>query len=78
MEYHSVDVTKSTDELPQINDPIEGIVFYPGTINIKPLKSLKIEDFQNNFEVSVNYRFMGGRPYTPLDEEVYAQLNLTM
>jgi NAD(P)-dependent dehydrogenase (short-subunit alcohol dehydrogenase family) len=53
VEFHSVDVTKSTDELPQINDPIDGIVYCPGTINLKPLKSLKLEDFQNDFEVNL-------------------------
>lgn len=53
VEFSSADVTKSADELPQINDPIDGIVFCPGTINLKPLKSLKIEDFQNDFEVNL-------------------------
>ena len=53
VEFHSADVTKSADELPQINDPIDGIVYCPGTINLKPIKSLKIEDFQNDFEVNV-------------------------
>lgn len=31
----------------------------------------------DNFEVSAKYRFMGGRPYTPLDEEASAQYNQT-
>ena len=53
MEFHSADVTKSADELPQINDPIDGIVYCPGTINLKPMKSLKIEDFQNDLEINL-------------------------
>lgn len=53
VEFHPADVTKSVDELPQINDPIDGIVYCPGTINLKPLKSLKLEDFQNDFEVNL-------------------------
>ncbi|NWG26910.1 MAG: TonB-dependent receptor, partial [Ignavibacteriaceae bacterium] len=32
----------------------------------------------NNFEVSAKYRFMGGRPYTPLDEAASAQFNQTI
>jgi hypothetical protein len=32
----------------------------------------------NNFEVSTKYRFMGGRPYTPLDEVASAQFNKTI
>lgn len=53
LEFFSADVTKSVDELPQISEPINGIVYCPGTINLKPLKSLKIEDFQNDFEVNL-------------------------
>lgn len=32
----------------------------------------------NNFEISAKYRFMGGRPYTPLDEVASAQFNQTI
>ncbi|MFN3873916.1 MAG: SDR family NAD(P)-dependent oxidoreductase [Ignavibacterium sp.] len=53
IEFHSADVTKSIDELPQIDGSIDGLVYCPGTINLKPLKSLKIEDFQNDFEVNL-------------------------
>jgi len=53
VEFHSADVTKSAEELPQINDPIDGIIYCPGTINLKPFKSLKIDDFQNDFEVNL-------------------------
>lgn len=53
VEFHPADVTKSMEELPQINMTIDGLVYCPGTINLKPLKSLKLEDFQNDFEVNV-------------------------
>jgi NAD(P)-dependent dehydrogenase (short-subunit alcohol dehydrogenase family) len=53
VEFHSADVTKSAEELPQINDPIDGIIYCPGTINLKSFKSLKIDDFQNDFEVNL-------------------------
>lgn len=53
VEFISADVTKPIDELPQISEPIGGIVYCPGTINLKPLKSFKIEDFQNDFEVNL-------------------------
>jgi len=39
--------------LPQIEEAVDGIVYCPGTINLKPLKSLKIEDFQNDFDVNL-------------------------
>lgn len=53
VEFISADVTKPIDELPQISEPLNGIVYCPGTINLKPLKSLKLEDFQNDFEVNL-------------------------
>lgn len=53
VEFISADVTKPMTELPQISEPINGIVYCPGTINLKPLKSLKLDDFQNDFEVNL-------------------------
>lgn len=53
IEFFTADVTKPIDELPQISDSLDGLVYCPGTINLKPLKSLKIEDFQNDFEVNL-------------------------
>ncbi len=52
-EFYSADVTRTIDDLPNIEGEINGIVYCPGTINLKPLKSLKIEDFQNDFEINV-------------------------
>ena len=53
VEFYSADIVKSAEELPQISNPIDGIVYCPGTINLKPFKSLKIDDFQNDFEVNL-------------------------
>jgi NAD(P)-dependent dehydrogenase (short-subunit alcohol dehydrogenase family) len=53
VEFFSTDITKSADDLPQIEGGINGIVYCPGTINLKPMKSLKIEDFQNDFEINL-------------------------
>ncbi|MCX7611733.1 MAG: SDR family oxidoreductase [Ignavibacterium sp.] len=53
VEFFSADVTKSIDELPQINEPINGLVYFPGTINLKPFKNFKIEDFQYDFDVNL-------------------------
>lgn len=53
VEFYSADVTKSIEELPSFNGSLDGLVYCPGSINLKPLKSLKIEDFQNEFEVNL-------------------------
>lgn len=36
-------------ELPEV---IDGFVYCPGSINLKPFKSLKIENFQDDFEIN--------------------------
>lgn len=48
--HYEVDVTK--DDLPDL-DEIDGLVYCPGTINLKPIKSLKLEDFRHDFEINV-------------------------
>lgn len=53
IEFYSADVTKSIEDLPLLKAPIDGLVYCPGSINLKPFKSLKIEDFQNEFELNV-------------------------
>ncbi len=53
VEFHFTDVTNSIDELMGIAEKIDGLIYCPGTINLKPIKSLKIEDFQSDFEVNL-------------------------
>lgn len=41
-------------ELPSaVDGALDGLVYCPGTINLKPFKSLKAADFQNDFEVNM-------------------------
>ena len=37
---------------PQIQD-IDGLVYFPGSINLKPFHSLKSIDFQNDYEINI-------------------------
>ncbi len=46
------DVTNNDDEFPSIEEPLKGLVYCPGTINLKPLKSLKQKDFSDDFNVN--------------------------
>ena len=48
--YWDVKRGTSTDSLPE---RLEGLVYAPGTINLKPIRSLKEADFQHDFEVNV-------------------------
>ena len=40
------------DELPEI-DEIDVLIYCPGSINLKPIMSLSIDDFRNDFEINV-------------------------
>jgi NAD(P)-dependent dehydrogenase (short-subunit alcohol dehydrogenase family) len=41
-----------SNEFPQI-EKLDGLVYCPGSINLKPLKFLKEADFRNDFEINV-------------------------
>jgi 3-oxoacyl-[acyl-carrier protein] reductase len=40
------------DDLPQIEE-IDSLIYCPGSINLKPIARLKLEDFRNDFEINV-------------------------
>ena len=48
--HHSIDVLQ--DEFPDIEN-LDGLVYCPGSINLKSLSRLKIEDFQTDFNINV-------------------------
>lgn len=52
-EFHEVDVT--TGNLDDITFPevVDGLIYSPGSINLKPFNRLTVEDFKNDFEVNV-------------------------
>lgn len=50
-DFYNCDVLK--DELPSILGEIDGLVYCPGSINLKPFKGLKEKDFQADFDINV-------------------------
>lgn len=48
--HYSEDVLNGT--LPDI-ESIDSLIYCPGSINLKPISSLQIEDFRNDFEINV-------------------------
>ncbi|TVR76524.1 MAG: SDR family oxidoreductase [Chitinophagaceae bacterium] len=48
--HHTFDVEK--DELPDMDEAIDGFVYLPGTINLKPFRGLKTEDFQRDLDIN--------------------------
>jgi NAD(P)-dependent dehydrogenase (short-subunit alcohol dehydrogenase family) len=50
LEHFSCNVI--ADELPNI-EKADGLVYCPGSINLKPISRLSIDDFKNDFEINV-------------------------
>ena len=48
--HHSCDIL--TDELPDI-DTLDGLIYCPGSINLKPFGRLSLDDFRNDYEINV-------------------------
>jgi len=50
LKHYTVNVLKDT--LPEIEN-VDVLIYCPGSINLKPIGSLSIEDFRNDFEINV-------------------------
>lgn len=48
--HYSLDIL--TDYLPEIQ-AIDALIYCPGSINLKPISRLKLEEFRNDFEINV-------------------------
>ena len=48
----SFDVTNIDEQFPPIEEPLKGLVYCPGTINLKPVKNLKQKDFVDDFNLN--------------------------
>lgn len=53
IDFHQMDIL--TGNLDEINFPdiVDGLVYAPGSINLKPFNRLTLEDFKNDFEINV-------------------------
>ena len=48
--HHTCDVL--VDNLPDLNE-VDSLIYCPGSINLKPISRLKLDDFRNDFEINV-------------------------
>jgi NAD(P)-dependent dehydrogenase (short-subunit alcohol dehydrogenase family) len=53
------------DELPEI-ESIDSLIYCPGSINLKPISRLKIEDFKNDYEINVIGAVKAIQKYLPV------------
>lgn len=51
--FSSVRIIDYINDLPLLENRFDGIVYFPGSINLKPFRSLKLEDFQSDFNIHV-------------------------
>lgn len=47
------DVIEPDFQFPKIESPVNGLVYFPGTINLKPFRGLKPEGFREDFEINL-------------------------
>jgi 3-oxoacyl-[acyl-carrier protein] reductase len=50
--YYSVDISEETPTFPVLDKPIDGLIYCPGTINLKPFRSLRAEDYLNEWNIN--------------------------
>ena len=50
LHHHDIDILK--DNLPDI-EHIDHLIYCPGSINLKPIMSLTVDDFRHDFEINV-------------------------
>ena len=51
-ENYTTDFSSSQLELPELDGVIDGLIYCPGSINLKPFKAFKDEDFQKDFQIN--------------------------
>ena len=52
VEFIEHDIADFEKPLPQLEGHLDGLVYLPGSINLKPFKQLKIEDFYNDLHIN--------------------------
>lgn len=63
LKHYSLDVMKDT--LPEIEN-IDTLIYCPGSIDLKPIGSLSIDDFRNDFEINVIGAVKAIQQYLPV------------
>ena len=48
----SLDINDDSPSFPEVDGAIDALVYCPGTINLKPFRSLNIDAFRNDIEVN--------------------------
>ena len=52
LQYWQIDVTSENPEFPKFKETVDGLVYFPGNINLKPFRGLKPDLFRDDFELN--------------------------
>ena len=63
--YNHLQLDATLDNFPNL-EKIDSLVYCPGSINLKPISTLSIEDFRNDFELNVIGAVKSIKKYLPL------------
>ena len=50
--FYSVDISEENPVFPILDVPIDGLIYCPGTINLKPFRAIKPEDYLNEWNIN--------------------------
>lgn len=53
IEFHQMDILSANLDDITLPEVLDGVVYAPGSINLKPFNRLSIDDFKNDFEINV-------------------------
>jgi NAD(P)-dependent dehydrogenase (short-subunit alcohol dehydrogenase family) len=63
--YNHINFDATLDDFPDLEN-LDSLVYCPGSINLKPISTLSIEDFRNDFELNVIGAVKSIKKYLPL------------
>ncbi|MFN5545399.1 MAG: SDR family NAD(P)-dependent oxidoreductase [Bacteroidota bacterium] len=63
--HFMVDIAQDNPDFPSIDKPIDALIYCPGTISLKPFRSIKNEDFLNDWNINVLGAIKTIRHYLP-------------
>lgn len=52
IEHHKIDVLDQSQNLPSFEEELDGLAYCPGSINLKPFKSFKEQDYIDEFRIN--------------------------
>lgn len=52
IEHYKIDVLDQSQNLPLFEEELDGLAYCPGSINLKPFKSLKEQDYIDDFKIN--------------------------